>query len=69
MLLALLAAVTAQPAAPVAAERPATVTVRIMRAAEIRQDRLEATEESVKRTTSVRESDGTLRAASLIEFY
>jgi hypothetical protein len=43
--------------------------VRILRAAVIRADRLEATEESVKRKANVREPDGTLRSASLIEFY
>ena len=56
-------------ARPVTAEMPARASVRILRAAVIRADRFEATEESVKRTTSVRESDGTLRSASLIEFY
>ena len=72
MLLAFLAAATSAPAMeprPVAAETPARASVRILRAAVIRRDKLEATEESVKRTMSVRESDGTLRTASLIEFY
>jgi hypothetical protein len=70
MLFAFLAAASAIPAGPpVAAEAPATATVRIVRAAEIRRDRLEATEESVKRTAIVRESDGTVRTATLIEFY
>jgi hypothetical protein len=66
MLLALLAAASAQ---PVPALTPATATVRIVRAAEIRTDHLEATDESVKRTSVVREPDGTLRTATLIEFY
>lgn len=48
---------------------PATAIVRIVRAAEIRRDRLEATEDSVKRNTKVRERDGTLRPATLIEYY
>ena len=52
-----------------ATEAPATAVVRIVRAAEIRADRLEATEDSVKRFTKVRESDGTVRDATLIEFY
>ena len=72
MLLAFLAAASAQPvldARHVAAEMPARASVRILRAAVIRADRLEATEGSVKRETRVREPDGTLRSASLIEFY
>ena len=73
MLLALLAAARAHPAAevrvPVVSYAPARATVRIRRPAEIRRDHFEATDESVKRTTTVRESDGTLRTASLIEFY
>lgn len=73
MLLALLALASTQSAsdaaAPVAAQAPATAIVRIVRAAEIRGDRLEATEDSVKRNTEVRESDGTLRLATLIEYY
>ncbi len=72
MLLAFLIVASAQLAevrAPVAAELPATATVRIVRAVEIRGERLKATEESVKRTTVVRESDGTRRPATLIEFY
>lgn len=73
MLFVFLAAASAQPVTevtrPVAAETAARASVRILRAAVIRGDRLEATEESVKRTTSVRERDGTLRLARLIEFY
>ena len=73
MLLAFLAAASSQPvtevARPVAAESAARASVRILRAAVIRGEKLEATEESVKRTTSLRERDGTLRTASLIEFY
>ena len=73
MLLVFLAAVSAQPAvdAPrsVAAETPARAFVRILRAAVIHGDHLEATEESVKRVTSVRERDGTVRSATLVEYY
>jgi hypothetical protein len=70
MLFAFLAAASSIPAgAPVGAEARATATVRIVRAAEIRRNRLEATEESVKRAAIVRESDGTARTATLIEFY
>ena len=66
MLFAFLAAASTQ---PVPATAPAVVTARIVRAAEIRVDRLEATEDSVKRTSIVREPDGSLRTATLIEFY
>ena len=73
MLLAFFAAASAQPAAevrePVVSEAPARATVRILRPAEIRRDHFEATDESVKRMTKVRETDGTLRPASLIEYY
>jgi hypothetical protein len=73
MFLAFLAAATAQtvPEMPrqVAAATPVRASVRILRAAIIRVDRLEATEDSVKRETTVREPDGTIRQASLIEFY
>ena len=73
MLLVFLAAASAQPVTkvtrPVPAETAARASVRILRAAVIQGDRLEATEESVKRTTSVRDRDGTVRAARLIEFY
>ena len=66
MLFVFLAAASAQ---AVPAVSPATATVRIVRAAEIRVDRLEATEESVKRTSIIREPDGSTRTATLIEFY
>jgi hypothetical protein len=73
MLVALLAAAVSQLGADVrpqaAAPLPAIATVRIVRAAEIRSDRLNATEESVKRTSIIREPDGTARSATLIEFY
>jgi hypothetical protein len=73
MLLAFLAAASAQPVTEmprrVAAEAPARVSVRILRPAVIRVDRLEPTEESVKRAASVRERDGTIHPASLIEYY
>ena len=72
MLLAFLALASVQMAESrpaTAAQLPAIATVRIVRAVEIRGERLEATEESVKRTTVVRDTDGTLRPATLIEFY
>jgi hypothetical protein len=73
MLLAFLLAASAQSSpdlrATVSAQMPASAVVRIVRAAQIRGDRLEAPEESVRRTAIVRESDGTSRTATLIEFY
>ena len=66
MLFVFLAAASAK---AVPAVSPATATVLIVRAAEIRVDRLEATEESVKRTSIIREPDGSTRTATLIEFY
>jgi hypothetical protein len=70
MLLGFLVVASALPAAaPVAATARASANVRIVRAAEIRRDRLKATEGSVKRRAIVRESDGTTRSATLIEFY
>jgi len=73
MLLLLLAAASTQSVSDggtrVGAGTPATAIVRIVRAAEIRRDHLEATEDSVKRYTEVRERDGTLRSATLIEYY
>ena len=72
MILALLAAASTQTAdvrGPVTAEAPATAVVRIVRAAEIRLDRFEAPEGSVKRVIKLRAPDGTVRTASLIEFY
>ena len=67
----LLAAAAANlPAKPhVAASIPATATVRIARAAELRSDRLETTEESQLRRTQVRESDGSSTTASLVEYF
>jgi hypothetical protein len=72
-MLLLLASVSAQLPAQVptrmAAAAPATVTVRVVRAAEVRAGRLAATEESLLRKTTIVERDGSERAASLIEFY
>lgn len=53
----------------VAAAIPAMAMVRIVRAAELRRDRLEATEESLLRKTQVRESDGSSTTASLVEYF
>ena len=73
MLLPLLAAaVSAAPAetpVPTAAERPAQAVVRIVRGAEIRFGQVGHFEEGVVRKSVIRERDGSLRPASLIEFY
>lgn len=55
--------------ARISAATPATATVRIMRAAEIRAGKLSAGEGSVLRTTGLRESDALVRRASLVEYY
>jgi hypothetical protein len=73
MLSLLLAAAAANapvsPDARVSAATPATATVRILRAAEIRAGKLSAGEGSVLRATELRESDGLVRRASLVEYY
>jgi hypothetical protein len=69
ILAAAVASVPAEPGAPAAAREPAQATVIILRAVEFRVDRLAATEESVLRRTSVRERDGSVRTATLVEFY
>ena len=70
--LLLIASVTAAPTEDrlrTAAAEPARAFVRIIRGAEIRFDSAMRFEESVRRETIVRERDGSLRSASLIEFY
>ena len=70
--LLILASVTATPPEErprMAAEEPATAVVRIIRGAEIRFGEDMRFEESVRREASIRERDGTIRSASLIEFY
>ena len=52
-----------------AATASATATVRIVRGAEIRFGSLAKFEESIQRKGLVRERDGSLQSASLIEFY
>ena len=52
-----------------AATASATATVRIVRGAEIRFSSLPKFEESIHRKALVRERDGSLQSASLIEFY
>jgi hypothetical protein len=70
--LLVLASVTATPIEErprTAAAEPARAVVRIIRGAEIRFGEEMLFEESVKRESVVRERDGTVRSASLIEFY
>ena len=52
-----------------AATASATATVRIVRGAEIRFALLHKFEESIQRKGLVRERDGSLQPAALIEFY
>ena len=52
-----------------AAAEPARAVVRIIRGAEIRFGQEIRFEESVRREAMVRERDGSVRSASLIEFY
>ena len=70
--LLLIASVSAAPAEDrprTAAAEPARAFVRIVRGAEIRFGEAMRFEESVRRETVVRERDGSVRFASLIEFY
>ena len=70
--LLLIASVSAAPAEDrprTTAPEPARAFVRIIRGAEIRFGEAMRLEEGVRRDTIVRERDGSVRAASLIEFY
>lgn len=49
--------------------QPVRAAVRIIRGAEIRLGQEAHFEERVKRKAEVRERDGSIRSASLIEFY
>ena len=73
MLTLILAAAIAVPppqgASPTAKTASAQATVRIVRGVEIRFASLPKFEESVQRKGLVRERDGSLQSASLIEFY
>jgi hypothetical protein len=51
------------------AAEPARAFVRIIRGAEIHFGQTTSIEESVRRETILREGDGSVRSASLIEFY
>ena len=69
LVLATVAATPAEERPRTAAAEPARAVVRIIRGAEIRFGEETRLEESVRREAVVRERDGTVRPASLIEFY
>jgi hypothetical protein len=69
LLAAALAPAPAVQATRVSAARPALAVVRIVRGSEIRFQEAKGFDASLIRQTNVRERDGTLRRASLIEFY
>ena len=69
LVLASVTATAAEERPRAAAAEPATAVVRIIRGAEIRFGEEMRLEESVRREAVVRERDGTIRSASLIEFY
>ena len=66
---ALAANASAEPAMQVVAAQPAQATVRIVRGAEIRFSETTGVDESIVRVALVRERDGSIRSASLVEFY
>ena len=68
-LAAALAQAPAETASRVSAAQPALAVVRIVRGSEIRFHEAKSVDASLTRQTNVRERDGTLRRASLIEFY
>ena len=69
----LLAVAAEAPPAPTprvsAVHQPVQAVVRIVRGAAIRFSEVEQFEESLVREARVRERDGSVRTASLIEFY
>ena len=69
LLIAVAADAPAAPAPRVSAAQPAQAVVRIVSGAAIRFSEAERFEESVTREATVRERDGSVRTASLIEFY
>ena len=69
ILLAVAAEMPAAPAPRVTAAQPAQAVVRIVRGASIRFGEAGRFEESVVREATVRERDGSVHTASLIEFY
>jgi hypothetical protein len=68
-LAAALAEAPAETTARVSGAQPALAIVRIVRGTEIRFRERESLEASFSRETNLRERDGTLRPASLVEFY
>ena len=66
---AAVAAVPPQGASPTAATTAAQATVRIVRGVEIRFASHPKFDESIQRKGMIRERDGSLQSASLIEFY
>ena len=68
-LLAVAAEAPATPAPRVSAAQPAQAVVRIVRGAAIRFNEAERFEGSMARDATVRERDGSVRTASLVEFY
>ena len=68
-LAAIAANASAEPAMRVGAAQPAQATVRIVRGAEIRFSETTGFDESIVRTALLRERDGSIRSASLVEFY
>ena len=68
-LAAALAQAPAHTSSRVSAARPAMAVVRIVRGTEIRFQERARFDASLSRQTKVRERDGTLHRASLIEFY
>ena len=68
-LAAIAANASAEPAMHVFAAQPAQAMVRIVRGAEIRITETTGFPESIVRTALVRERDGSIRSASLVEFY
>ena len=69
LLAAALAQAPAAPASRVSAAQPALAMVRIVRGTEIRFQDSKSLDASVVRQANVRERDGTLQRASLVEFY
>jgi hypothetical protein len=59
----------AESASRASTAQPAMAVVRIVRGTEIRFQEAKSFDASVTRQTNVRERDGSLRRASLIEFY
>ena len=64
-----LAGVPAETGTRVSAAQPALAVVRIVRGTEVRFQEQRSFDASLSRETNVRERDGTLRPASLVEFY